>query len=70
MSKQTLNGSEYYYKILEIGMVQFEAKMNFLCILQVLTLIYTLKINLCDYFPISITLWIGRQNLKSAGTLA
>ena len=27
---ETLNDREYYYKILEIGMVQFGAKMNFL----------------------------------------
>jgi hypothetical protein len=25
---ETLNDREYYYKILEIGMVQFGAKMN------------------------------------------
>jgi hypothetical protein len=49
-------------------MGQFGVNMNFLQIKQVLSLIYILKINLCDYFPISITLWIGRQNLKSAGT--
>ena len=40
---ETLNGREYYYKILEIGMVQFGAKMNFLCNKQVLTLIFILK---------------------------
>jgi hypothetical protein len=49
-------------------MVQFGASMSFLQIKQGLTLIYILKINLCGYFPISITLWKGRQNLKSAGT--
>jgi hypothetical protein len=27
---ETLNDEEYYYKILEIGMAQFGAKMNFL----------------------------------------
>jgi hypothetical protein len=27
---ETLNDREYYYKILEIGMVQFGAKMEFL----------------------------------------
>jgi hypothetical protein len=27
---ETLNDEEYYYKILETGMVQFGAKMNFL----------------------------------------
>jgi hypothetical protein len=51
-------------------MGQFGVIMNFLQIEQVLTLIYTLKINLCGHFPISITLWIGGQNLKSAGTRA
>jgi hypothetical protein len=40
---ETLNDREYYYKNLEIGMVQFGAKMNFLCNKQVLTLIFILK---------------------------
>jgi hypothetical protein len=40
---EILNDREYYYKILEIGMVQFGAKMNFLCNKQVLTLIFILK---------------------------
>ena len=40
---ETLNDREYYYKFLEIGMVQFGAKMNFLCNKQVLTLIFILK---------------------------
>jgi hypothetical protein len=49
-------------------MDQFGVHMNFLQIKQVLTFIYTLKINFCDYFPISISLWIGRQIVKSTGT--
>jgi hypothetical protein len=51
-------------------MDQFGVHMNFLQIKQVLTFIYTLKINLCDYFPISIILWIGRQYLENVGALA
>jgi hypothetical protein len=43
MSTETLNDREYYYKILEIGMVQFGAKMNFLCILQVSRIVFVLK---------------------------
>jgi hypothetical protein len=39
---ETLNGREYYYKILEIGMAQFGAKMNFLCILQVSRFVFVL----------------------------
>jgi hypothetical protein len=34
---------------------------------QVLTFIYTLKINFCAYFPIFISLWMWRQILGSAG---
>jgi hypothetical protein len=37
---ETLNDREYYYKILEIGIVQFGAKMNFLCILQVSRIVF------------------------------
>jgi hypothetical protein len=33
--------------------------MNFLQIKQVLTFIYTLKINFCYYFPIFITLYVA-----------
>jgi hypothetical protein len=40
----TLNGREYYYKILEIGMAQFGAKMNFLWNKPTLAFISTLKI--------------------------
>jgi hypothetical protein len=37
---ETLNDREYYYKILETGMAQFEVKMNFLCILQVSSIVF------------------------------
>ena len=40
-----LNDIEYYYKILGIGMTQFGAKMNFLCILQVSRFVFVLKMN-------------------------
>ena len=40
-----LNGREYYYKILEIGMVQFGPKMEFLWILQVSRFVFVLKMN-------------------------
>ena len=43
---ETLNDREYYYKILEIGIVQFGAKMNFLCILQVSRIVFVLKMHL------------------------
>jgi hypothetical protein len=43
---ETLNDKEYYYKILETGMVQFGAKMNFLWIYQVLVFIFILEIHL------------------------
>jgi hypothetical protein len=41
--------------------------MNFLCILQVLALIYTLKINFCIYLPKLHVLWTGPHLSKSAG---
>jgi hypothetical protein len=50
-------------------MDQFGVHMNFLQIKQVLTFIYTLKINFCDYFPIFSVLWIGRQILENTGVL-
>jgi hypothetical protein len=40
---ETLNDREYYYKILEIGMAQFGANMNFLWIIQFLAFIFILK---------------------------
>jgi hypothetical protein len=48
----TPNGREYYYKILEIGMAQFGAKMNFLCILQVSRFVFVLKTKFCNYFSV------------------
>jgi hypothetical protein len=41
---ETLNDREYYYKILETEMAQFGVKMNFLCILQVSSIVFVLKI--------------------------
>ena len=49
---ETLNGREYYYKILEIEMAQFGAKMNFLCILQVSRFVFVLKTKFCNYFSV------------------
>jgi hypothetical protein len=40
---ETLNDKEYYYKILEIGKVQFGAKMSFLFILQVSRFVFFIK---------------------------
>jgi hypothetical protein len=40
---ETLNGREYYYKILEIGMAQFGVKMNFLWNKQVSRIVFVLK---------------------------
>jgi hypothetical protein len=42
---EILNDREYYYKILEIGMVQFGSKMEFLWILQVSRFVFVLKMN-------------------------
>jgi hypothetical protein len=58
---ETLGDKNQYYKILEIGMDQFGLKMNFLCILQVLALIYILKIHLQFNFSISNLLWTRHQ---------
>jgi hypothetical protein len=51
-------------------MDQFGVHINFLQIKQVLTFIYTFKINFCDYFPIFTTLWIGHQFLENTRTRA
>jgi hypothetical protein len=40
-----LNDKEYYYKILETGMVQFGVHKNFLPIKQVLVIIFVLKMH-------------------------
>jgi hypothetical protein len=42
-------------------MVQFEVQMNFLCFIQILALIYILKINFCIYFSDFLSLWTRRQ---------
>jgi hypothetical protein len=65
----TLGDREYYYKILETGMVQFGARMNFLCNKQVLGIIFLLKINFCIYLPILYILWTGPQFSEKAGVL-
>jgi hypothetical protein len=46
-------GRQYYCKNLGTGMDQFGVHMDFLQIKQVLTFIYALKINFCDYFLFS-----------------
>jgi hypothetical protein len=56
---ETLNDRESYYKILEIGMAQFWARMNFLWNKQVLGIIFILKTNFCIYLPILHVLWTG-----------
>ena len=63
----TLNDREYYYKILEIGMVQFGVKMNFLCILQVSRFVFVLKMNLYNYFSVFNLLWTGPHFSESPG---
>jgi hypothetical protein len=67
---ETLKDREYYYKILEIGMAQFGAKMNFLCILQVSRIVFVLKTKFYNHFSVFIILWTGRQFLESPGVLA
>jgi hypothetical protein len=57
--KHTLNDRESYYKILEIEMAQFGARMNFLCNKQVLGILFILKINFCIYLPILYVFWTG-----------
>jgi hypothetical protein len=56
---ETLNDREYYYKILEIGMVQFGLKMDFLCILQVSRFVFVLKMNSYNYFSVLIPSGLG-----------
>jgi hypothetical protein len=41
-------------------MVQFGAKMNFLCILQVSRIVFVLKTNFHNYFTVFNLLWTGR----------
>jgi hypothetical protein len=51
-------------------MDQFGVHMNSLQIKQVLTFIYTLKINFCDYFLFSLVSGVGANFLGNAGALA
>jgi hypothetical protein len=67
---EILNYREYYYKILEIGMAQFEFKMNFLCILQVSRFVFILKIKFYTHFSIFNYLWTGPRNPGSAGVIS
>jgi hypothetical protein len=62
-----LNGREYYYKILEIGMTQFGAKMNFLCILQVSRFVFVLKMNFNINFSVFNIPRTGRQIPENSG---
>jgi hypothetical protein len=63
---ETLGDSEYYYKILETGMVQFGAKINFLCILQVSRIVFELKTKFYNYFSVFNHLWTGARFLISS----
>ena len=48
-------------------MDQFEVQMNFLCFIQILALIYILKINFCICFSDFLSLWTRRQILGKLG---
>jgi hypothetical protein len=48
-------------------MVQFGARMNFLCNKQVLGILFILKINFCIYLPILYVLWTGPQFQEKSG---
>jgi hypothetical protein len=63
---ETLNDREYYYKILEIGMVQFGPKMEFLWILQVSRFVFVLKTNFYYYFSVFNLLWTGPRFLLTS----
>jgi hypothetical protein len=67
---EALNDRKYNYKILETGMGQFGAKMNFLCILQVSRFVFVLKIKLYTHFSIFNYLWTGPRNPESAGVIS
>ena len=47
-------------------MAQFEAKMIFLCILQVSRFVFVLKTNFHNYFTVFNLLWTGPQFLVSS----
>jgi hypothetical protein len=42
---ETLCDEQYYYKIIRTGIGQFGLNMNFLGIIQILAIIFTLKLN-------------------------
>jgi hypothetical protein len=46
-------------------MAQFEARMNFLCILQVSRFVFVLKTNLYNHFSILNPLWTRPHFLES-----
>jgi hypothetical protein len=58
------------YKIAEIGMVQFEVKMNFLCILQVSRFVFVLKMNFNINFSVFNIPRTGPQFPESTGVCA
>jgi hypothetical protein len=64
---ETLNDREYYYKFLEFGMVQFGAKMNFLCILQVSRIVFVLKMNFYKYLSVFKHLWTRPHFPENSG---
>jgi hypothetical protein len=51
-------------------MVQFGAKMNFLCILQVSRIVFVLKTNFYNYFSVFNLLWTGPRFLEKSGASA
>jgi hypothetical protein len=48
-------------------MVQFGAKMNFLCILQVSRIVFVLKTKFSNHISVVIILRTGRQFLERSG---
>jgi hypothetical protein len=50
-------------------MVQFGARMNFLCILQVFRIVFVLKTKFYNHFLVFIILWTGRQFLGNSGVM-
>ena len=66
---EPLNDKEYYYKILETGMVQFGAKMNFLWIIQIPRIVFVLKMHLLIHLFILNQFWTGRNNTGKSRVL-
>jgi hypothetical protein len=64
---ETLNGREYYYKILEIWMAQFGLKMDFLWFIQVLGFIFILKIQFLIHLIDLKQFWIGPRFPEKSG---